>query len=372
MRVLHLYSGNLYGGIETLLVLLAHDRALCPAMEPHFGLCFEGRLSAELARAGAPLHRLGSVRLARPLSVWRARRALRRLVGAEPFDVMVSHSPWVNAVFGPVLRSAPPPLVQWLHSPPNDSWIDRWGRRTTPELVVSNSRYTASAAGPMFPRSEGEWMYPPVRLATPSATVELRAAVRAELETPQDAVVIVQVSRLEAGKGHRLHLDALGQLRQVPGWVAWMVGGAQRPFEVRYLAELEARVAALGIADRVRFVGERSDVGQVLAAADIYCQPNLEPEPFGIVFIEALSAGLPVVSTNLGGPNEVVDESCGVLVSVGDVPALAAVLERLIREGDARRTLGRGGPARARQVSDPATQLARLSEVLGRVTHNGS
>ena len=182
----------------------------------------------------------------------------------------------------------------------------------------------------------------------------------------------MQASRLEAWKGHRVHLDALGQLRQVPGWVAWMLGGAQRPFETRYLAELEAQAVALGISDRVRFVGARSDVGRVLAAANIYCQPNVEPEPFGIVFLEALCAGLPVVSTNMGGPSEVVDASCGVLVPVGDSPALAAVLERLIRQADVRCALGRGGPARARHVSDPVTQLARLSELLGRVTGSAS
>ena len=372
MRVLHLYSGNLYGGIETLLVLLARDRALCAAMDPQFGLCFEGRLSTELDRAGATLHQLGNVRLSRPLSVWRARRGLRRLVADVPFDVVVSHSPWVNAVFGPVLRSSQLPLVQWLHNPLTDKWVDRWARRTTPTLALCNSRFTASTAQSRFPRSEIDWVYYPVQLSTPSARVESRVALRSELETSEDAVVIVQASRLEAWKGHRVHLDALGQLRQVPGWVAWMLGGAQRPFESRYLAEIEAQAAALGIADRVRFVGARSDVGRVLAAADIYCQPNVEPEPFGIVFLEALCAGLPVVSTNMGGPSEVVDASCGVLVPVGDSPALAAVLERLIREGDVRRALGRGGPARARQVSDPVTQLARLSKLLGRVTRNGS
>ena len=370
MRVLHLYSGNLFGGIETLLVLLARDRALCPAMAPEFGLCFDGRLSAKLEETGVALYRLGGVRLTRPASVWRARRTLRRLVGTESFDVVVSHSPWVNAVFGPVLRSNELPLVQWLHNPPTDSWVDRWARRTTPRLVVCNSRYTASTVESRFPRSEIEWMYYPVQLATPSASVESRVAVREELETPEHAVVIVQASRLEAWKGHRVHLDALGQLRHVPGWVAWVLGGAQRPFEARYLAELEALAAARGIAGRVRFVGERSDVGRVLAAADIYCQPNIEPEPFGIVFLEALSAGLPVVSMNRGGPSEVVDASCGVLVPVGDVPALSAVLERLIREGNARRVLGHGGPIRARQVSDPATQLAVLSDLLGRATHH--
>jgi glycosyltransferase involved in cell wall biosynthesis len=367
MRVLHLYSGNLYGGIETLLVLLARDRALCPDMEPHFGLCFEGRLSQELEEAGATVHLLGNVRLRNPIAVWRARRGLSRLVGAERYDVIVSHSSWVNAVLGPVLRAADAPLVQWLHNPPDDGLADRLGRRTTPRLVACNSQYTASTASTRFAGSEIDWMYSPVRLSTPPATPVIRAAVRAELATPTDAIVVVQASRLEAWKGHRAFVDALGRLRQTPGWVAWMLGGAQRPFESRYLTQLRDRVESLGIADRVRFVGERNDVGRVLAAADIYCQPNLEPEPFGIVFVEALAAGLPVVSTDLGGAREIVDSSCGILVPMGDVMALASALERLFRDGDTRHALGRGGPTRARRLCDPATQLAKMFELLTRV-----
>src|SRR3989442_260169 len=70
MRVLHIYSGNLYGGVETLLLTLARYYHLCPAMEPHFALCFEGRLSEELAAVGARIHLLGNVRVRWPLSVW--------------------------------------------------------------------------------------------------------------------------------------------------------------------------------------------------------------------------------------------------------------------------------------------------------------
>src|SRR2546422_5237601 len=57
MRVLHVSSGNLYGGIETLLLTLARHRNLCPGLDQHFALCFEGRLSEELAAVGARVHR---------------------------------------------------------------------------------------------------------------------------------------------------------------------------------------------------------------------------------------------------------------------------------------------------------------------------
>jgi len=80
LRVLHVHSGNLYGGVETILVTLARHRDLCPQMESHFALCFEGRLKEELTVAGAPVYQLGKVRLRQVVSVLRARRTLRELV----------------------------------------------------------------------------------------------------------------------------------------------------------------------------------------------------------------------------------------------------------------------------------------------------
>ncbi len=75
---------------------------------------------------------------------------------------------------------------------------------------------------------------------------------------------------------------------------------------------------------------------RLLAAADIHCQPNTGPEPFGITFIEALYAGLPVVTTSIGGALEIVDGSCGMLVEPNDPAALAGALRRLIEDRELR------------------------------------
>jgi glycosyltransferase involved in cell wall biosynthesis len=171
---------------------------------------------------------------------------------------------------------------------------------------------------------------------------------------------------MERWKGHTLVMDALAGLRDLP-WVWWIVGGAQRPEELAYLGALRAAADRLGVADRVRFLGERRDVRQLLAAADIHCQANLGPEPFGITFIEALAAGLPVVTTAMGGALEIVDDSCGILVPPDDVVALAASLRRLVADPVLRARLSSAGPARARQVSDPAAQMRRLSDALHRM-----
>lgn len=370
MRVFHCYSGNLYGGIETLLATLARMRSLAPGMEPEFALCYEGRLSAELRGAGVPVHMLDAVQFRRPWTVLRARRRLARLLGERAPEVVVCHACWPHALCGPVVKRAGRPLVFWMHDRAGGThWAERQARRTAPELALVNSYATAETLPHLFPSARHAVLYYPVEPVGLAANerAEARARVRSALGTGSDDVVIVQASRLEPWKGHSLLIAALARLRTRTGWTAWLAGGAQRPHEQAYLERLQVEARAAGVAERVHFVGERSDVPQLLAAADIHCQPNTGPEPFGIAFIEALAAGLPVVSTRLGSAPEIVTEACGVLVPPDDPAALASALGSLIDDPEARARLGAAGPERAQQLCGPAAALGRLHTLLASV-----
>jgi glycosyltransferase involved in cell wall biosynthesis len=94
-----------------------------------------------------------------------------------------------------------------------------------------------------------------------------------------------------------------------------------------------------------------------MAAADVFCQPNTGPEPFGIVVVEALYAGLPVVTSGFGGLAEIVDQTCGVLTAPGEPEAVAAALHGLIQDPSWRRVLGAGGKSRAESLCAPTRQL---------------
>src|SRR4051812_30172728 len=99
LKVLHVSSGNLYGGVETIQVTLARCHDVFPRLESHFALCFEGRLSRELTEIGAKVHKLSKVRTSKPLTIWRARRKLAALLQSVRFDVVVCHSAWPHAIF---------------------------------------------------------------------------------------------------------------------------------------------------------------------------------------------------------------------------------------------------------------------------------
>jgi glycosyltransferase involved in cell wall biosynthesis len=247
-------------------------------------------------------------------------------------------------------------------NPVSPTWFDRRAARTPPDLVIANSRFTATAAAKLFQGVSVEVLYHPVEEPNLADRHEVRRAVRASLGTDRNAVVVLQASRLEEWKGQAVHLDALARLKEVPGWEAWFAGGGQKPGEQEYLNTLRTRAERAGIGNRVRFLGQRSDVPRLMAAADVYCQPNTGPEPFGIVYVEALYAGLPAVASDFGGSAEIVDETCGLLAPPGDANAVAKLLGELVRNPKLRSTLGQCGPRRAAQLCDPGLALSRLSE----------
>jgi glycosyltransferase involved in cell wall biosynthesis len=365
MRVLHVTAGKLYGGIESYLVTLARYRHLAPEMEPSFALCFAGRLSEELGQAGARVSLLGEARFSRPWTVWRARRQFARVLDQEGPRVVVCHECWPHALFASVVRRRGLSLVFAAHGlHEGGHWLERWARRHPPRLAVANSRQTQTSLTGLFRGVPRAVVYPPVpapMLADRGAT---RARLRAALGAAPEAVVILQAARLEPGKGQELLLQALGLLGDLPGWVCWLAGGAQRPQEHAYLDGLRRKAGGLGLAQRVRFLGQRRDVHELMAAADLHCQPNLSPEAFGVAFVEAAHAGLPVVTTALGAALDVVGAESGVLVPPADKVALAGVLRRLVGDEALRRQLGSNGPARAAELCDPGKRLRQWHDLL--------
>jgi glycosyltransferase involved in cell wall biosynthesis len=355
MRVLHVAAGNLYGGVERILEETA---AHVPAGSSHaFALSYEGRLSAALDAARAERHDLGAVRFSRPLSVWRARRRLRRIAGA--FDAVVAHSPWAFSLAAPVVRRGA--RVLWAHDAFGGShWTERRAARLQPSLVICNSRFTARAVEAWVPRARRAVVLPPV--SPPLNTAGARDAVRREAGADPGTVVMLIASRFERWKGH---LDLLRAASGLSGdWTIWIAGAPQRPHEAEYERELRALAGEAPLAGRVRFLGERRDMSRVFAAADVHCQPNTQPEPFGIAFVEALDAGLPVVTFDFGGAPEIVTSGCGLLLPPGDQAALGAALQRLVDEPWLRAAMGAAGPPRARALCDPAAQVALLERVL--------
>jgi len=175
LRVLHVYSGNLYGGIESLFAAIARRGG---GNEHEFALCFEGRLAAELAAAGATVHLLGAVSMRKPYSAAAARRVLASVVRGQTFDRVICHAPWTQGLFGGVIRRAGRPLVFWAHDVMTGRhWTERLARPVTPDLAICNSHFTGRSLAALYPGLTPIIVYAPVEMAAAGATG--RSAVRA-------------------------------------------------------------------------------------------------------------------------------------------------------------------------------------------------
>ena len=116
LKVLHVHSGNLFGGVETMLLTIARHQDATPNTRHSFALCFDGHLRERLARTDATHLDLGPVRASRPWTVLRARRRLRSVIHEQSPAIVICHAPWAQAVFGPAVRDAGRPDCVFRHS----------------------------------------------------------------------------------------------------------------------------------------------------------------------------------------------------------------------------------------------------------------
>jgi len=179
----------------------------------------------------------------------------------------------------------------------------------------------------------------PKRFDPDAVSADRLARLARAWRLPDGATTVVLPGRLTAWKGHAVLIDALARLarRDV---IAVLVGSDQGRH--RYTAALVHQAHALGVADRLRLVGECDDMPAALMLSDVVVHASTQAEAFGRVVIEAQAMGRPVIAADLGGPVETVEhEVTGLRVPAGDATALAAAIERVLALSvDERRALG--------------------------------
>jgi len=179
----------------------------------------------------------------------------------------------------------------------------------------------------------------------PSPFESARSAARADLGFAPEDVVFACVARFAPQKAHDVLLRALAQVENKR--IRLLLVGDDPFGDGRRRTEALAR--ELGLGPRAVFTGVRRDVPALLAISDGFVLASLW-EGLGLVFLEAMAAGLPVVATNVSAvPEVVVDGETGLLVPPGDPEALARALERLALDEELRVRLGRAGRERVRE-----------------------
>ena len=169
--------------------------------------------------------------------------------------------------------------------------------------------------------------------------------------------------RISPWKGQHIFVEALARVREThPAVHGVIVGLAEEADGPGYAGRVQAQAEALGLGRHLRMAGFRSDMPQVLRAADVVVHCSVKPEPFGRVIIEGMAAGRPVAASALGGAAEIISDGVdGLLTPAGDAAALAAALNRLLADPLERQRLGE---AAQRTVAQRYQVAAHVQAVL--------
>ena len=349
--------------------LLPTMRALRARGHEVIGACAEGHLLDDVRAEGFRVVALPFARSLSPVAHWRALSALVRLMRAERPDVVHAHMPISAFLTRVAARIAGVPKVAftchgYLHRQ-SGSWLRRvggfameWIGGKLTDVYMNVSREEAVEARRLWIHrgavAVGNGRNPALFRPDPATRARLRAAMGVAPGT----VAVVIVSRIVAPKGY---IELLAAMRDVPAEL-WVVGERLASDRGEDLGPHFDGFAATG---RLRLLGYRTDVADILAAADIFVLPShFEGLPMSV--IEAMLAGLPVVATDIRGPREqVVPGETGLLVPVRDPAALATALRQLAEDAALRAQMGAAGLARARDMYDETRVVAHTIQLMG-------
>jgi glycosyltransferase involved in cell wall biosynthesis len=341
-RVALLIESDGPGGAERMVAQLASGlaKAGCPSVVvvPARG---EGWLAKELVGSDVVVEtvrldgRTAATCIPELASVFRRHRI--ELVHSHEFGM---------AVFGAwAARRAGLPHVITMHG--GRYYASRAYRRIAMRMAIRWSRgvvAVSESAGRALRQDMGlrEHVVRVIPNGVVPATVDHDAPpLRAELGLGPDDRLLLALGNLYAVKGHRYLIDAvaLAAASHPDLHVAIAGRGGEEP-------ELRAQAARLGVQDRVHLLGFRSDIGRLIAAADVFVMPSLS-EGLPLALLEAMFFGRPIIATGVGEMPAVLEPDAGVIVPPADAEALAGAIQRLLDDRESAARLGANARTRA-------------------------
>jgi glycosyltransferase involved in cell wall biosynthesis len=256
------------------------------------------------------------------------------------------------------LLSGIPSLWYQLGMPGRRNWMDRAATMLPSGGILTCSRAAARAQGSLPPCRPTRVVYPGVELTRfDPALLPTPLEARRRLGLPARGPLIGIIGRLQRWKGMHVLVDAMSIVRRWYPDAHCVVVGGKHALEPDYPAYLEGRIAALGLGDWVLLAGLQQNVAEWMQAMDIVVHAS-DREPFGIVIIEAMALGKPVVAGDDGGPTEIVTNGVtGLLTPYGNAVALASAILRYLNDQEFAR--GVGTSARERALEFSAESYAR-------------
>lgn len=351
-------SAEMYGSDKVLLSLVEGLDKSC--FRPIVLLPSEGPLMDALRASKVETHVVPLVRFSRatlsvsgvmrlPYEIWRSLRAMNRVL--DGVNISIVHSNTLAVLSGALwAKFHYLPHVWHVHEMIVRPKVVRegfpWLLRIFADRVACNSNATLQLlleSQPILAKKSVTIWNGMARSVPPD--VEAARLFRQELGLGQHDVLVVLMGRINRWKGQRLLIDAASQVAGMGFMNArYLIVGSTPQGQENFMDELKHALSLKGVGNLFTVMGFREDIWPIWDAADIAVVPSTEPEPFGMVALEAMAAGKTVVAAAHGGLLDiVVDGVTGMLVSPNDANALAVALVSLARDKSARKRMGQEG-----------------------------
>ncbi len=348
MSVMHITPGLMYSGGQRVALDLIRSQKNCAWLKPT--LCVLGSTDRRVSDLAQHAVDYGGA-YNRPSDLARAIQGLRKVLQTARPDVVHTHSWDSSFIAGLALWGSDVAHVVHWHT--TDPWLKSTalkhrirrsftrhflGRQRTAMLAVSDAVAKWVCDALSWPRSAVRTVRNGIDLAT--------------FDTPshcedRKVLTIGCAARLCPTKGLDVLIDAFAKTCQSHAVCLKIAGEGSEQ------AALQLRAEDLGVSDRIEFVGHQKDVVRFYQSLDLFVLPSLSTEGLPLVLLEAMACGCPVVATAVGGSVEIFDNpKQGLLVSPGDVWALAKAMDSIVASKDLRACMTQAGRRRVEQAFD--------------------
>ncbi|ACC79787.1 glycosyltransferase family 4 protein [Nostoc punctiforme] len=323
-------------GVEWLVIFLEHG----PMVEQVKSLGIDARV-VESGRL-RQIHRFIG-------AVFRIAAIARR----ERADIIVNWM-WITHISGGLaaMLAGLPAVWYQLEVPSDKTWLVRIATLIPAQAIITLSQDGKQAQAEIWPHRPTPLVYPGVALDRfePDALPTPEEA-RRKLGLPLHGPLIGIVGRLQRWKGMHVLVQAMPKILEKYPDAHCVVVGGKHDLEPGYEDFLKAEIATLGLEEQVIMAGLQRNIPEWVQAMDVFVHAS-DKEPFGIVIIEAMALGKPVIAGDAGGPTEIITDGMnGLLTPYGDADKLAITILRYLDEQEFARSAGIAARQRALDFS---------------------
>jgi glycosyltransferase involved in cell wall biosynthesis len=330
----------------------------------------QGSWAEELRAEGFTVTVISTGRLREPHRALLAIARLVRLLRARRPEVILNWSAKTQLYgsLAAICAGMADRVIWWQHMIPSRSgWLDRCATLLPAKAVACYTSAAARAQAALFPHR-------PTFVVAPGTSPPAPSTAPPPLRLPEGVAVVGLVGRLQPWKGQDRLLHAQAILRARGQEIhTVLVGGDAYGLSTEYANALPALASRLGLSEAVTMTGQVADPGRYIEQMDILVNAS-DPEPFGIVLLEAMARGVAVVAVDSGGPAEFIEDGVsGVLARSGDPEALADALAPLLDSAELRRAIGENARERFMQEYTDVAMCERVDrELRGLVVRRGA